>query len=238
MNDAQRIRVFAEQRGKKCRTWMVGKLLDQMIPTLSTSLERGARGPRVLTTMTDEGAAARLYQSTGLLRRLVGLALRLLFLLGAISPSSAQRGPPEVTVATPILKRIMQWDEYTGQFEAMRRVEIRARVSGEFTDGPRGHRRSLRRDPRAGRRLLAVGGQRHGRGGRVGEALPESDARPERDRDPAGLRHGRLRRRPDAGGRRVAQPEPRQRGQPLRLRRSPRLSVAARSHQSSSISAS
>jgi multidrug efflux system membrane fusion protein len=72
--------------------------------------------------------------------RLIGLAVYLLFVSGAISPLHAQRTPPEVTVATPILKKIVQWDEYTGQFEAMRRVEVRARVSGElmgihFTDG-------------------------------------------------------------------------------------------------------
>ena len=64
-------------------------------------------------------------------------------------------------------------------------------------DGPVAHgdRRAVRRDPRARRRLLALGGQGHGRGGRVGEALPEPDAGPERDRDPADLRAGRLRAR-------------------------------------------
>jgi membrane fusion protein, multidrug efflux system len=90
--------------------------------------------------MKDEGAGVRPNRSIMLLRRLIGLAACVLCVLGAISPSSAQRGPPEVTVATPILKRIVQWDEYTGQFETTRRVEVRARVSGElvgihFTDG-------------------------------------------------------------------------------------------------------
>lgn len=37
---------------------------------------------------------------------------------------------PEVTVAAPLLKEIVEWDEYTGRFEAVERVEIRARVSG------------------------------------------------------------------------------------------------------------
>ena len=58
---------------------------------------------------------------------------------------------------------------------------------------PHRHRRTFARDQRARRRLLDLGGQGHGGGGRVGEALPESDARPERDRNPAGLRVGRLR---------------------------------------------
>jgi RND family efflux transporter MFP subunit len=48
--------------------------------------------------------------------------------------------PPEVTVASPLIKQIVEWDEYTGRFEAVERVEIRARVDGyldsvSFTDG-------------------------------------------------------------------------------------------------------
>ena len=45
---------------------------------------------------------------------------------------------------------------------------------------------------RAGRRLLALGGQGHGRGGRLGEALPQSHAGTERDRNPAAVRDGRF----------------------------------------------
>ena len=41
-----------------------------------------------------------------------------------------QQGPLPVTVAKPLLKKIIEWDEYTGRFEARERVEIRARVSG------------------------------------------------------------------------------------------------------------
>jgi RND family efflux transporter MFP subunit len=52
----------------------------------------------------------------------------------------AQPGPPAVIVATAIPKRIVRWDEYTGRFEAVQRVEVRPRVSGyiasiNFTDG-------------------------------------------------------------------------------------------------------
>jgi multidrug efflux system membrane fusion protein len=48
--------------------------------------------------------------------------------------------PPKVTVATPLARRIAEWDEYTGRFEALQRVEVRPRVSGfiseiHFTDG-------------------------------------------------------------------------------------------------------
>lgn len=47
---------------------------------------------------------------------------------------------PEVTVATPAQKQITEWDEFTGRFEAVENVDIRARVSGvvssvHFEDG-------------------------------------------------------------------------------------------------------
>ncbi|MEM6720322.1 MAG: efflux RND transporter periplasmic adaptor subunit [Bacteroidota bacterium] len=45
-----------------------------------------------------------------------------------------------VEVATPVFENIIEWDEYTGRFEASNRVEVRARVSGyiesvSFKDG-------------------------------------------------------------------------------------------------------
>ena len=45
-----------------------------------------------------------------------------------------------VSVAPPIAKRVTQWDEYSGRFEAVASVEVRARVSGfidklHFKDG-------------------------------------------------------------------------------------------------------
>jgi len=48
--------------------------------------------------------------------------------------------PPEVTVALPLQREIVEWDEYTGQFSAVDFVEVRARVSGylqsiHFKDG-------------------------------------------------------------------------------------------------------
>lgn len=39
-----------------------------------------------------------------------------------------------VTVAQPIQKAVVDWDEYTGRFEASDAVEIRARVSGYLTE--------------------------------------------------------------------------------------------------------
>jgi RND family efflux transporter MFP subunit len=47
---------------------------------------------------------------------------------------------PPVTVATPIRKEVVEWDEYTGRTEAVESVDVRPRVSGyidqiSFKDG-------------------------------------------------------------------------------------------------------
>lgn len=47
---------------------------------------------------------------------------------------------PVVTVASPLQKTITEWDEFTGRFEAVEKVDVRARVSGlvktiHFKDG-------------------------------------------------------------------------------------------------------
>ncbi len=49
-------------------------------------------------------------------------------------------GPPPVTVAKPVVREIIEMDEYTGRFDAPETVELRARVGGylqsvNFTDG-------------------------------------------------------------------------------------------------------
>jgi membrane fusion protein, multidrug efflux system len=48
--------------------------------------------------------------------------------------------PPSVTVAKPVVKPVVEYDDYTGRFDAMDSVEVRARVSGylesvHFRDG-------------------------------------------------------------------------------------------------------
>lgn len=74
----------------------------------------------------------------GLLRRvLLSVAVALAI---ATAPAAAQYGPPTVTVARPLAKSVAQWDEYTGRFEAVARVDVRPRVSGyidqvHFVDG-------------------------------------------------------------------------------------------------------
>jgi RND family efflux transporter MFP subunit len=55
-------------------------------------------------------------------------------------PEAGAPPPPPVTVSKPIQKSITEWDEYTGRFEALATVDVRARVSGfidsiHFKDG-------------------------------------------------------------------------------------------------------
>ena len=71
--------------------------------------------------------------------RLLFLAslLILLSLLGACSEEGqhAQAPPPaEVDVAVPLKHRITEWEEFTGRFEAVNRVQVRARVTGYLTE--------------------------------------------------------------------------------------------------------
>ena len=59
---------------------------------------------------------------------------------GKGSDQAAAPPPPPVTVAHPLVKKITDWDEYTGRFEPTESVEVRARVSGyldsvHFKDG-------------------------------------------------------------------------------------------------------
>lgn len=76
--------------------------------------------------------------------RFVGLVLTAAFTSTAFSAfdAAAQGAPPAppVQVANPLAKRITNWDEFTGRFEASEQVDVRARVSGfidkvHFRDG-------------------------------------------------------------------------------------------------------
>jgi membrane fusion protein, multidrug efflux system len=55
-------------------------------------------------------------------------------------PAPQAAAPPPVTVAQPVKRTVTDWDEFTGRFEAVEEVQIRARVGGfvtgiEFRDG-------------------------------------------------------------------------------------------------------
>ena len=70
---------------------------------------------------------------------LVALAAALAGCGQAQPPQQAAAAPP-VTVAEPVKRTVTDWDEFTGRFEAVEEVQIRARVGGfvtnvEFKDG-------------------------------------------------------------------------------------------------------
>jgi RND family efflux transporter MFP subunit len=64
------------------------------------------------------------------------------------APVAAATPPPVATVATPLVRQIAEWDDYSGRFEASKSVEVRPRVSGaivsvHFTDGAIVHQGQL-----------------------------------------------------------------------------------------------
>ena len=77
------------------------------------------------------------------LRLLAPLALGAVLALsgcGDKPPQPAAAAAPPVTVAQPVKRTVTDWDEFTGRFEAVEEVQIRARVGGfvtsvEFRDG-------------------------------------------------------------------------------------------------------
>lgn len=67
----------------------------------------------------------------------VSITLMLTLFIGA---ANAQQGPAPVSVAKPVVKEIIENDQFVGRFEAESEIELRARVSGylskvHFTDG-------------------------------------------------------------------------------------------------------
>ena len=86
-----------------------------------------------------------IYQWSPLLTRAAFGVIPMVLAVGVVTAQSAvaQGGPPPapaVTVAKPLAKRITNWDEYSGRFQAVQMVEVRPRVSGfidkiHFKDG-------------------------------------------------------------------------------------------------------
>lgn len=98
------------------------------------------------------------------------VAAFLLALAAAACSSQAEQAPPpppEVTVAAPLVREVLDWDEFTGRFEAPQTVEVRARVGGyiqavHFRDGDYVRQGQLlfTLDPRAANTALAAASSR------------------------------------------------------------------------------
>ena len=75
-----------------------------------------------------------------MLLRTLCAALEIAALTVTATAQAAPPPAPQVTVSPPLAKRITTWDEYSGRFEAVDRVEVRPRVTGfidnvHFKDG-------------------------------------------------------------------------------------------------------
>lgn len=78
------------------------------------------------------------------------------------SEAQAPQGPPPVTVSVPLAQEVVEWDEFTGRFEAVQSVDVRARVGGyvqavHFRDGQQVRQGQLlfTLDPRPAQAALA-----------------------------------------------------------------------------------
>jgi len=82
---------------------------------------------------TESVAAGLRMVGAGVFACLVGVVL-------AGGPLAAQQAPPPVTVAKPVVREIVEDDEFVGRFQAVDEVAVRSRVGGyldavHFTDG-------------------------------------------------------------------------------------------------------
>ena len=95
------------------------------------------RGQRSLVMLGREWRMSRI--ALGLLAA-VALIATAYWLLAGGKPAAAAPPPVEVAVALPLQRSILEYDEFTGRFEASQAVEVRPRVSGQlraihFRDG-------------------------------------------------------------------------------------------------------
>jgi multidrug efflux system membrane fusion protein len=91
---------------------------------------------------------SELFRRTAGVRRFAGIA-PLIVLAVALAgcdqkPPQAAAAAPAVTVAQPVKRTVTDWDEFTGRFDAVEEVQVRARVGGfvtnvEFKDGDMVH---------------------------------------------------------------------------------------------------
>lgn len=85
--------------------------------------------------------AGKSHRASAHILHIVLFALMTAVVLAPIQIASAQeQQKPAVDIAHPLQRDVIEWDEYTGRFEAVEHIQIRARVSGylksvHFKDG-------------------------------------------------------------------------------------------------------
>src|ERR1700688_4167605 len=101
--------------------------------------------------LSATGKSERLAQGSNRNLHTIGgltpLAILLAIALSGCGDKPPQAPPPAappVTVAQPVKRTVQDWDEFTGRFEAVEEVQVRARVGGfvtnvEFKDGDMVH---------------------------------------------------------------------------------------------------
>jgi multidrug efflux system membrane fusion protein len=103
------------------------------------SAEEAPLGAAVNLEKLAQPSCFRLLSRCGLVSSAVLLAVTLSG-CGDTPAQQAAVAPPPVTVAQPTKRTVTDWDEFTGRFEAVEEVQVRARVGGfvtsvEFRDG-------------------------------------------------------------------------------------------------------
>lgn len=93
---------------------------------------RSSRDAAVVTR-ADSGAKVRSVRFSIVLGFLAG-ATALLTGCGKSDAPAAVAAPPEVSVAAALSRQVTDFDEFTGRFKAVERVEIRPRVSGYISE--------------------------------------------------------------------------------------------------------
>jgi hypothetical protein len=101
-----------------CKMWLAHPNSSQSPPGRRRSVRVE---PRVFTMSSPIRRA---------LLALAGFAVVVFFAISASAQMPGAGGPPPVSVAKPIVKEIVEWDEFVGRFEAPQSVEVRARVDG------------------------------------------------------------------------------------------------------------
>lgn len=87
-------------------------------------------------TVIDDNYPGRARSPTPYIVRESLIILGLVFIHGCKGPVPPPPPPPTVTVARPVQKEVIEWDEYTGHLDAVEFVDVRARVSGLIVGTP------------------------------------------------------------------------------------------------------